>query len=441
MGTGRAVRAQNTAVWPQTWVRWLPPLFIVIAVALEVTVPPRYFFGSLLSASVLLGALVYPPLGTLATGFACALMLVILDISATKEYNEHLSGAMITVCIVTVLVTLLSVARVRAARQLSQVRAVAQAAQLALLRPLPEHIGPVRMAGCYQAATDEALIGGDLYGVRRSPYGLRVLIGDVRGKGIGATGTVATILASFREAATVCTDLPEVADRIEAALALDREDAEAGMLPSTAPPPEDPVRAARKGSQGRPQGAPAVPEPPQSAGELFATAVLMELPEDEEVVRVLARGHPPLFRLGPDEVTPLEPLEEEYGLPLGLGELATGPQRVRRFELPAGRMLVAYSDGVTEARDRDGEFYPLRQRLAAHFTSTDTGTGSGSGPSPGPAADWDAEPPLAPSDVVSFVQRDVNRWAPSLNDDLVVVVLKRCATPEGQHPQSAGPDT
>lgn len=418
VGTGRAVTESQPARWPPRWARWLPPLFILVAVALEITVPPRYFFGSLLSASLLLAALVYPPLWTAATGAACVAVLFLLGLSTAKEYREQLAGALISVCVVTVLVTLLSVLRVRVARQLNQVRAVAQAAQLALLRPLPARVGPVRLAGCYQAATDEALIGGDLYGVRQTPYGLRVLVGDVRGKGIGATGTVATILASFREAAMVCPDLPAVADRIEAALALDREDTASGLASGMTN-----GMVTGMGPMGSTRYPPAVehlppdPDAAQSVAELFATAVLLEFPEGRDTVHVLDRGHPPLLRLSPQEVTPLE---TEYGLPLGFGELAPVPRRVQSYELPPGRMLVAYSDGVTEARDRDGEFYPLQQRLTAHFTGEATG--------------WDTAA-VTPGDVVTFIQHDVTRWAPTLNDDLVVVVLQRTdqpATPTDQ---------
>ena len=424
MGTGRALTQARPAAWPPAWIRWLPPVLIVLAVVLELGAPPRYFFGSLLSAAVLLGALVYRPPATAATGVTCVVILLVLNLADSDEYDEHILGSLVTLGVVIVLVTLLSLARVRTLRQLNQVRAVAQAAQLALLRPLPERMGPVRMAGFYQAATDEALIGGDLYCVRQSPYGLRVLVGDVRGKGIGATGTVATVLASFREAATVCPDLPEVADRIEASLALDREDAASGMASGigpvtlTSPGRGRDTRAAAIVS-GDPADMDAVA---RSADELFATAVLLEFPPGEEVVRILDRGHPPLIRLGRDEVTPLEP---EYGLPLGLGELAPSAQRVGEFAFPAGRMLVAYSDGVTEARDRDGAFYPLEDRLASHFTDA--------------ATDWDAAPPLSPADVVTFVQHDVTRWTPVLGDDLVVVVLQRCA--DERRPDKTGDET
>ncbi|CAM5259989.1 hypothetical protein STENM327S_07135 [Streptomyces tendae] len=44
---------------------------------LDQVTPPRYFFGSLLAASVVLALFTYPPLGVVAIGAAgCALLAV-----------------------------------------------------------------------------------------------------------------------------------------------------------------------------------------------------------------------------------------------------------------------------------------------------------------------------------------------------------------------------
>lgn len=55
------------------------------------------------------------------------------------------------------------------------------------------------------------------------------------------------------------------------------------------------------------------------------------------------------------------------GLPLGLGELAgqDGPPPVLRVPVAAGETLLLVTDGVTEARDGAGEFYPLTEEVAA----------------------------------------------------------------------------
>ncbi|SCF87828.1 hypothetical protein GA0115255_109703, partial [Streptomyces sp. Ncost-T6T-2b] len=39
-------------------------------------------------------------------------------------------------------------------------------------------------------AENEAMIGGDLYVVQDTPHGVRVMVGDVRGKGLGAVSAV-----------------------------------------------------------------------------------------------------------------------------------------------------------------------------------------------------------------------------------------------------------
>ncbi|WP_432075138.1 SpoIIE family protein phosphatase [Streptomyces wuyuanensis] len=61
-------------------------------------------------------------------------------------------------------------------------------------------------------------------------------------------------------------------------------------------------------------------------GELFATAFLVEFPGGGSQVRVLSQGHPS----APPTVVPLRP----------------------------GDVILAYTDGVTEARDASGNFYP-----------------------------------------------------------------------------------
>ncbi|MEU6278495.1 hypothetical protein ABZ871_39830 [Streptomyces populi] len=54
----------------------------------------------------------------------------------------------------------------------------------------------------YLAAAAEARIGGYQHEAIRTPHGVRLLIGDVRGKGLLAIPAAATLLSAFREAAT-----------------------------------------------------------------------------------------------------------------------------------------------------------------------------------------------------------------------------------------------
>lgn len=376
VGTGRAAaqRAARTAqVWPPRWLRWLPPLLIAVALTLDATLPPTFTFGSLLAASVVLSALVYPVTGVVATGAVGIAALVTLHAAEGALY-ARIIGTIVTLAVVAIFAALLSAARVQALQRLSRVQTVAEVVQLALLRPLPTRIGPLRLAGCYRGADNDALIGGDLYSVRPTRFGTRVIVGDVKGKGIGATETVTTVISAFREAAVSCPGLAEIAERIESALALDRADATTG--------------ASRADQSQEPE-------------ELFATAVLLEFSPDAATVRVLNRGHPPLLRLGPRGAAPLE---TENGVPLGFGELEPGHSRVSHFALDPDELLLAYSDGIIEARDRHGDFYPLADRLTTRFGSSPTRND--------------------PAEVISFLQADVAKWATALNDDMVAVALQ-----------------
>lgn len=383
MGTGRALARQRAQSWPAL-LTLLPPALLATGVILELSLPTHYGFTALLSAGVVLAALSYRFL--LGAGFAVLSFaaLVILHFFMGDLYQRQIAGSLFNMAVVALVAMLVASARNRAEQRLSRIRKVADAAQLALLRPLPKQLGTVRMAGFYQAADDEALVGGDLYSCRSTDHGVRVLVGDVRGKGIGATETVATVVSAFREAAMVCPTLPEVAERLEAAMALDRADALSGA------------------SRG-PGLADAASE------ELFATAVLLEFPPDGTSVRVLDRGHPPVIRVNGQGSAPLE---TDYGLPLGLAGLGIGPgPEPRSFALERSELLVAYSDGITEARNRDGVFYPLLQRLDEQYEARDAEGG----------------PEIDPTEIVDFIQRDVQSWARKLSDDVVVLVLQPSA--------------
>ena len=71
----------------------------------------------------------------------------------------------------------------------------------------------------YLAAAAEARVGGDLYEVARTPFGIRLIVGDARGKGLEAVETAADVLGVFREVAHEVYTLAEVARRIDASLA------------------------------------------------------------------------------------------------------------------------------------------------------------------------------------------------------------------------------
>lgn len=108
--------------------------------------------------------------------------------------------------------------RARLTAELDRTREVAVAAQQVLLPPLPQRVGGLAVAGDHLSASRGARVGGDLYEVLATPYGVRAVIGDVRGHGLEAIGTVAALLGSFREAAHDEPELGGVLHRLDRAL-------------------------------------------------------------------------------------------------------------------------------------------------------------------------------------------------------------------------------
>jgi serine phosphatase RsbU (regulator of sigma subunit) len=202
--------------------------------------------------------------------------------------------------------------------ELAGVRSIAEVAQRVLLRPVPRTAGHLRVAVSYTSAVAEARIGGDLYEVVTSPGGVRVIVGDVQGKGLEAVETAAVVLGAFREAAHDEKNLTGVSARLERAL--ERE----------------------------------------LRGEKFVTAVLAEFGPDDGMT-LLNYGHPAPMLLRPGgRVSFAEP--PGRALPLGLGIHGMPGPEPFTVDFAPGDQLFLYTDGVTETRDPSGVFYPLGER-------------------------------------------------------------------------------
>ncbi|MFD1661287.1 PP2C family protein-serine/threonine phosphatase [Streptomyces caeni] len=201
--------------------------------------------------------------------------------------------------------------------ELENVRSIAEAAQRVLLKPVPRLAGDLRAAVSYMSAVAEARIGGDLYEVVAAPQGVRVIVGDVQGKGLEAVETAAVVLGAFREAALDEPDLIGLGRRLDRSVAR------------------------------------------QLDGEKFVTAILAEVRDRE--VTFLNYGHPPPLLIHADGSVAL-PEPPWYTLPLGLTAHAPAEPAPFRADFHPGDQLLLYTDGVTEARDDDGRFYPLAER-------------------------------------------------------------------------------
>ena len=109
--------------------------------------------------------------------------------------------------------------RQRQAARIAELLRLAAVAQQAVLRPLGPQVGSLAVAGRYISATAAADIGGDLYEALDTPYGVRIIIGDVRGKGLDAVRLASIVLGSYRHVAYERADLRAIVTDLDRAVA------------------------------------------------------------------------------------------------------------------------------------------------------------------------------------------------------------------------------
>jgi serine phosphatase RsbU (regulator of sigma subunit) len=319
---------QEPVIWSRTQVALGTLPFLVLAAVAIIDVAVGHSIGLLALLSLgpafaaVVGGLRRMIIVSLLALALCAFLATYKDL--VIDLDDQL--AFVTVLGVSVAGVIASTLRQRQERELADVRTVAEAAQRVLLRPVPAESGAVQIAVRYISATSRATIGGDLYEVIAAPDATRFIIGDVQGKGLEAVKTASTVLGSFREVAPDASDLAVIAARIEATLARELTD------------------------------------------EQFVTAIVGQVSADGSKVELLNRGHPPPLLV--DGTGPRLLETAAGGLPLGLAQLAdapgqpdqTGQQAV--IEVGPGDRILFYTDGVSEARGRSGEFFPLAHSRA-----------------------------------------------------------------------------
>ncbi|MFF4338983.1 MFS transporter [Kitasatospora sp. NPDC001540] len=311
--------------------------------------------GAVALVAMLLGR----PVVSLAVAAGAGLQHLLL-VALAGERAADRPGAAVAALAVGAAMGLVAWSRRQQSERLARVRASEIALQQAVLHPIPAQLGELRLVGHYQPATAGTGVGGDFFEAVRTPHGTRLLIGDVRGKGLQAVHTVTDLLGCFRSQAHETADLGELAARLDRQLTR---------------------LAAARGDE-----------------ELFATALLLQHRDGGTRVEVVNCGHLAPLRVGPDGVrtTPVPAL-----LPLGLGALGLGPAPVPTpLALPGGSALLLHTDGLSEARNSSGEFYPLGERLSVLR-----------------AAD--------PGRLVHRLAEDVRDWTHQLSDDIALIALTR----------------
>ncbi|MEU9126680.1 PP2C family protein-serine/threonine phosphatase [Kitasatospora sp. NPDC048540] len=365
-GGVRRTEASAVARWQQAlaeatraprWVLWLPVLLVVVDLGLEYALPESVAAGFLCTVLPVVVAFgLGPGLVAASTLVAVGLQMMLAERAGHLAEQHHI-WVYVTTVLAGVLGAALSWQRRRQARDLVRVRTIADTLQHAVLRPVPAAPGRLRAAGLYRPAQADVAVGGDLYEVCETRFGTRVLLGDVRGKGLDAVRTVADVIGAFRVTAHETADLTELAGQLDRQVLREAAD--------------------------------------RADEELFVTAVLLQHCPRTGRVELVNRGHLAPLLLSPGAA---EPVDCPDRLPLGFGHLAADGERPTTVELARGCTLLLHTDGVSEARDRAGVFYPLAERLA-RLGTTD------------------------PRAVVAFLDRDVRGHCERLTDDLAVLAL------------------
>ncbi|MGW2786705.1 PP2C family protein-serine/threonine phosphatase [Streptomyces populi] len=314
-------------LWLERRRRLLPAFLLFLAAVIDFVTPEDVSAAALYAAAVLMAAPLLSLRGTIITG-VCALLV---DLAMFVHFGRHRSSPeaseLTMVATVSVIAVFLNRLLYHLQAQLSSARDIAVAVQRAVLPDPPKASGPLRFAARYEAAQTDAQIGGDLYAVVDTPFGVRCMIGDVRGKGLGAVRAVAASIGTFREAALREPGLIELVERLERAATLETQ---------------------QPGSETELEG--------------FITSVVVEFSRHEREVRLVNRGHPAPVLFLPDAVRYAEPSRPAPAL--GMAALAPGPEPVDTLAFPEGATLLLYTDGLTEARDERGVFYDPVGRFA-----------------------------------------------------------------------------
>ncbi|MEU3454913.1 PP2C family protein-serine/threonine phosphatase [Micromonospora sp. NPDC006766] len=280
-----------------------------------------HYLALMVAAPILAAALaswwVVLGVGILATAIGAAFALTEPTTSLVSAVNVA------AVALATAIASAVAAVRQRQAEKIAELSRLASVAQQAVLRPIGPQVGTLAVAARYISSTARAEIGGDLYEAMDTPYGVRMIIGDVRGKGLDAVRLASIVLGSYRHVAYERADLRAVVTDLDRAVARNVGD------------------------------------------EDFVTAALVE--ERGGTLTIVSCGHPSPLLLRRGAVIPLEP--PAPAPPLGFMPVVR--PRVERLE-PGDRLLL-FTDGLGEAR-RDGEFFPTADRawrLLGHGTVAD----------------------------------------------------------------------
>ncbi len=334
--------------------RWDGPVPGVVASLLvtaliaigEIAEGPMLQWLGLLAAVPLLAASLTPPLTTALVSLVVTLTATGIGYVQTDATGAPASDTgpqlarLAFIALASITAVLVSYARERKTETLTGLTTVAEAAQGAIMRPIPEMVGGLRCTSLYHSSNSRARIGGDLMEVVATPFGTRALIGDVQGKGMDAVRMAGVVLGAFREVAHTEPTLSGLAMALNRSVERDAR-------------PEE-----------------------------FVTAGLLQMQPDGDL-QVVTCGHPAPFVVRPSGL-PAQELPSDPAPPLGM---LIEPPRSTFGRLDARQRLVLVTDGLLEARrprrwwmrgplsDRAGEFFPAEAAVGREMSVGPSGEG------------------------------------------------------------------
>jgi sigma-B regulation protein RsbU (phosphoserine phosphatase) len=267
-----------------------------------------------LSIAPFLAAAFTPWRYVVGVGLLATTITFLTALAAPEGVDPMAAPRTVAMAVATTAAVAVSVVRQGQNQRYAELARLATVAQEAVLRPIGPQVGQLAAAGRYVSASAAADIGGDLYEALDTPYGVRMIIGDVRGKGIDAVRLASIVLGAYRHVAFERSDLRAIVGDLDRAVA-------------------------------------------RSVGEEdFVTAALVE--ERGGTLTVVNCGHPSPLLLRRGRVIALEP--PQPAPPLGFNPAV----QTRVEHLEPGDRLLLYTDGLAEAR-RAGEFFPTADRAWA----------------------------------------------------------------------------
>jgi serine phosphatase RsbU (regulator of sigma subunit) len=281
--------------------------------------------GLVVGAPFLAAALVDRSRRVVFAGIAAALTLGLTSAAAGIPWDKSDTIRLIAVAVSTGIATWAAAVRIRALRNTVDVTEVARSVQTAVMRLQAPDTARATIALRYRASDVQALIGGDALEVVETKWGVRFLVADARGKGLGSLRASTLALGAFREWAHEEAELTDLLMRLHTSLARELSEDD------------------------------------------FVTALVAQL--DDLEFSFASAGHPFPMLVRQQVLTELS-LDAITTPPLAMNVPHRTP-RGASINLMAGDVVLMCTDGLLEARNGAGDYFATDVEASRCFTTPD----------------------------------------------------------------------